>query len=125
MELIQSIVSQLGVTETQAKGGTGLIMGLLKSQLSGSEFDQVKSAVPDVGSLEAAAPNGSGLVGGISKIFSSFGGGDAGGLASLAGGFSKLGLDPEMLGKFLPIIISFLKAKGGDGLGAVVAKALS
>jgi len=47
-----------------------------------------------------------------------------GNLASLAGGFSKLGLDSGMIGKFIPIILSFAQSKGGDVVKKLLEKAL-
>jgi hypothetical protein len=56
------------------------------------------------------------LGGAIGGISSALGGGaeKLGGLASLASGFEGLGLDSGMIGKFVPIIISFVQSKGGD-----------
>lgn len=36
------------------------------------------------------------------------------GLANLAAGFSNLNPDSGMIGKFIPIILSFAQSKGGD-----------
>ena len=56
------------------------------------------------------------MAGALGGLASSLGGGAGklGDLASLAGGFSKLGLDSDMVGKFIPVILSFVQAKGGD-----------
>ena len=51
------------------------------------------------------------------------GGGGLGSLAGLAGGFSKLGLNAGMIVKFLPIILSFLQGKGGEGLKNLLGNA--
>ena len=54
-------------------------------------------------------------------------GGTAGGLAnlaSLAGGFSQLKLDPGMIGKFAPVVLSFLQGKIGKDVAGLVAGAL-
>ena len=45
-------------------------------------------------------------------------------LAQLAGAFEKLGLDPAMVTKFLPIILSFVQKKGGSGLADLLQGAL-
>lgn len=50
--------------------------------------------------------------------------GGVGGLANLAGGFSKLGLDSGMIGKFVPIILSFVQSKGGDAIKGILEKVL-
>jgi len=58
---------------------------------------------------------------------SSFGGsaGNLGALASLAGGFDKLGLDSGMIGKFVPILLDFVRDRGGDGVADLLGKVLS
>lgn len=63
-----------------------------------------------------AVPSGGGFMGALGKIASSLGGGAGklGDLASLAGGFSKLKLDSGMVGKFVPVILSFVQSRGGD-----------
>ena len=43
-----------------------------------------------------------------------------GSLASLAGGFSKLGLDAGMISKVIPIILNFVQSKGGPGVKAIL-----
>jgi len=52
------------------------------------------------------------------------GAGQLGNLASLAGGFSKLGLDSGMIGKFLPIILSFVGDKGSTPIRYILEKVL-
>ena len=129
MELIDQLTKNLGVSETQAKGGAGLIFKQAKEKLSGADFSKVSAAVPGVNSLISAAPaSGGGAPGGLGDLGSMIPGlgGAAGGLGSmagLAGGFSKLGLDSGMIGKFIPIILSFVQSKGGEGLKGIMGKA--
>ena len=49
---------------------------------------------------------------------------EAGGLASLTGGFKSLGLDSGMVSKFVPIILQFVQSKGGNDVKALLGKAL-
>jgi hypothetical protein len=56
MELIEQLVSQLGVNEDQAKGGTGLLLNLAKDKLSGADFGQVSNLIPGADSLMGDAP---------------------------------------------------------------------
>ena len=125
-ELIQQLVSQLGVNADQAKGGAGLLFKIAQSKLGG-DFSKVTQALPAVADLIKAAP----AEGGASKLLgglaSAIGGGKAGGLASLAslaGGFSQLKLDPGMIGKFAPVVLSFLQGKVGKDVAGLVAGAL-
>ena len=127
MELIQTLISQLGISEGQAKGGSGLLLKMAKERLASDEFSQVASAVPGIEGLIASAPESGGVLGALGGIASSLGGGaeQLGNLASLAGGFKNLGLDSGMVGKFVPIIISFVQSKGGETVKNLLQKALT
>ena len=72
-ELIQQLVSQLGVNPDQAKGGAGLLFKVAQSKLGG-DFSKITQALPAVTDLIKAAP----AEGGASKLL--------GGLASAIGG---------------------------------------
>ena len=126
IELIQQLVAGTGVNDQQAEGGAGLLLGLLKDQLASDDFAQVAQAVPGVEGLIDAAPSSEsgGLGGLLGGVVSSLGGSELGNLAALAGGFSKLDLDAGMITKFVPILISFLESKGGEGLASMVGKVL-
>ena len=131
MELIQQLVSGLGINENQAEGGAGLLFQLAKNQLGQGDFAQVASAVPGIEGLMQAAPGlggessggGGGLVG---KVMSMFGGnkggamGNLAGLAGLVGGFSQLGLDAGMVSKFVPIVTSFVQEQGGEQVASLL-----
>ncbi|MBW9269063.1 MAG: DUF2780 domain-containing protein [Candidatus Thiodiazotropha sp. (ex. Lucinisca nassula)] len=126
MELVQQLVSGAGVSQQQAEGGAGLLFGLVKDQLSSGDFSRVTNAVPGIESLIDAAPSedSGGLGGLLGGVASAIGGDQLGNMASLASGFSKLDLDAGMIGKFVPIVLSFLQSQGGDGLSDLVAKVL-
>jgi len=126
MELVQTLMQQLGVSEPQAKGGTGLLLKLASEKLGTGEFSQVKSAFPAVDELMAAAPKPGGLGSALGGLASTFGGGigQLGSLAALAEGFKGLNMDSGMVGKFVPIVLSFFQSKGGDGVKELLAKAL-
>lgn len=125
MDLVNELVSKLGVDPKQAKGGAGMILGLVKDKLGTGEFAKVKEAIPEADALADDAPEaGGGLLGAVGGLASALGAGGAGDLAKLAGGFEKLGLDPDMVGKFVPVILNFVKSKGGDGVGSIVGAVL-
>ena len=86
--------------------------------MSDENFSKVAEVAPDMDQILEDAPETGGLGGAIGLIASGFGG-DAeklGNLASLGNQFEKLGLDSGMIGKFFPIIISFIQSKGGDSV---------
>ena len=49
--------------------------------------------------------------------------GGAGGLASVAGSFKALGLSPDMVSKFVPVLTQFVQSKGGANVGSLLAGA--
>ena len=131
MELVQQLVSNLGVQENQAKGGAGLILKLAQDKLGGGEFAKVASAIPGSDMLLGSAPSeesGGGMMGALGGMAAGMMGGgqgaNLGSLMSLAGGFSKLGMDGNMVTKFFPIILNFVQQKGGADVAGILSKAL-
>ena len=139
MELIQQLVSSLGVNEDQAKGGAGLLFNLAKDKLGAGDFQQITDKIPGVSDLLGAAPTqsaaasaGGGLMGALGGAAAALGAGGLGDklgglgdLASLASGFSQLGLSSDMIGKFAPVVLSFVQSQGGDSLKGLLEKVLS
>lgn len=124
--LVQQLVSVVGVSETQAEGGSGLLLKLLREKLSTSDFAEVSAVIPNAEGLLEAVPGtaGGGLLGALGGLVSGFGGGKFGDLAGLAAGFSKLGLDSSMLGPFLTVLLGYIQRQGGNELAERVKKAL-
>ena len=121
-ELVGQLSKELSITPAQATGGAGALFGVAKSRLSPADFSKVAAAVPGMGSFLKAAPatdNASGL----SSLTGSLPGG-LGGLASAAGSFQKLGLSPDMVGKFVPILTKFVEGKGGASAASLLSGAL-
>ena len=129
MDLINQLVSDLGVSEEQAKGGAGMLFKLAKDKLSGDEFGQIADKVSGLDDMVSAAPDaaGGGLMGAVGGLMSKMGGGssDLGALANLTGGFDKLGLDSGMVGKFVPVVLDFVRNQGGDSVGNLLKGVLS
>ncbi|NLB64896.1 MAG: DUF2780 domain-containing protein [Lentisphaerae bacterium] len=125
-ELVSELVSKLGVENTQAKGGAGLILKLAQEKLGG-DFSKVAAAIPGAKDLISAAPAAAGGAKLIGGLLGSIGGDKAKGLsdlAGLAGGFAQLNLDSGMVTKFVPIILQFAKSKGGQDAMSLLAKVL-
>lgn len=123
-ELVGALTKELGATPEQAAGAAGALFGVAKSRLSADEFSQVAQAVPGIDALLAAAPStsegaGPAGIGGLSKSV-----GTAGSLASAASAFSKLGLKPDLVGKAVPVLTSFVTKSGGANVGQLLAGAL-
>ncbi len=121
-ELVGMLTKQLNVTSDQATGGAGALFGLAKDRLKPEEFSQVSGAVPGMDEFLKAAPKqGSGSA--LGSLGSALSGG-TGGLASVAGAFGSLGLSPDMVSKFIPIISQFVQSKGGSGVASLLMGAL-
>lgn len=120
--LVGQLSKELSISHTQASGGAGALFSLAKSRLSADEFSKVSSAVPGMSGLLKAAPavsqnsELSGLEGALP--------GNMGRTAEAAEAFHKLGMSPEMMGKFVPIMTKFVETKGGSSTASLLEKAL-
>jgi uncharacterized protein VcgC/VcgE DUF2780 len=121
-ELVGALSKELGATPEQAAGAAGSLFGIAKSRLRPEEFSQVAAAVPGMDSLLKAAPKAGGSAG-ISGALSQLGG-SASGLAAATSAFTKLGLSPEMVGKAVPVLTSFVTKSGGAQVGTLLTGAL-
>jgi len=111
-ELVGSLTKELGVTPEQARGGAGSLFSLAKGKMPAADFDKVAKAVPGMDGLLGAAPA---MGGGIGSL---------GTMAAAASAFQKLGLQPAMVSKFVPVLTNFVGSKGGADVGKLLAAAL-
>ena len=125
MELVQELTQQLGINQQQASGGVGLIMGMAKDKLGG-DFHQVAEHVPGVDNLidsapkpepGATVPSPMGALGAATGFLGGKSGSALGQMGKLSGGFKQLGLEPSVMSRFIPIILSFFQRKGGPAKG--------
>lgn len=117
MDIVQQLTESLGVSDSQAKGGAGLLLKLASEKLPGGLLSGIKESIPESASLIAEAPEESGgLLGAVGGLMSGLGGNAAGAgkIASLVQGFSQLDLDGDMVAKFSSTIVAFIRAKAGD-----------
>ena len=121
-ELVGELTKGLSITPQQATGGAGTLFGLAKSRLSPTDFGKVAAAVPGMDSFLKAAPS-TGGGSGLSSLTGSLPG-NLGGMASAATSFQKLGLSPDMVGKFVPILTGFVQNKGGANVASLLSGAL-
>jgi len=120
-ELVAALSKEIGATPDQAAGAAGALFGVAKSRLKPEEFSQVAKAVPGMDTLLKAAPKAGGDATGqaLSKL-----GGSASSLATAASAFSSLGLSPDLVGKAVPVLTSFVSKSGGANVGSLLAGAL-
>ena len=119
-ELVGMLTKALSVTPAQASGGAGALFGLAKTRLNPADFGKVAESVPGIDGLMKSAPAASSSKGlaGLGSV------GGMSGLASVAGPFKKLGMSPDMIAKFVPVLTKFVGAKGGSDTASLLAGAL-
>lgn len=122
-KLIGQLVDLLGVTQSQAEGGAGAVFKQAKGNMNAGDYSQLTSALPGIDSLVKAAPDSGGLAG---KAASMFGGSStsAQGLAALTNSFAKLGLAPDMVEKYVNIIMEYTQSEAGQQTMALLKNAL-
>ncbi len=128
-ELVNILMSQLGVTQPQAEGGAGAIFKTARENLKPDEFKQIESAVPEAESLIKAAPNveeekSTGGFGSLTSMAKQVAPGKLGSAAELSESFDKLGLEKQMIGKFSNIVVDYCKEKGGQVVSSLMQKAI-
>lgn len=121
-ELANQLTKQLSVTPEQATGGAGALFALAKSRMSFTDFSKVATVVPGMNGLLRAAPKAD-ATSGLGGVTGALPGG-LGGLASAAGSFQKLGMSPDMVGKFVPVLTNFVQSKGGSSVASLLSGAL-
>ncbi len=123
-ELVDMLTRNLGVNGAQAEGGAAVLFKAARDKLGGAEFDQLLGGLPGLGDLMKKAPASGGGLGGMLGGLASAVGGNAGLIATIVGGFGKLGLTTDHAKKFVPVIIQFLNTKVGPDVVSKLEKTL-
>jgi hypothetical protein len=105
--LIKNLTTSLGVTPTQAIGGTAAILNDAKGNMKPADFKTLTKQVPQVNTLLSAAP--AGMLG----------------LGSLGSQFSMLGMDASMMDKFSPLVLQYLQNGATPSMDKIVAAAFA
>lgn len=102
--LVGNLTKNLGVTPTQAIGGSAALLNDAKKDMKPADFKTLTTKMPQVGTLLAAAPAATG---------------------TLPSQFSALGMKPEMIGKFTPFLLDYIKSGTTPGMMNLVQAALA
>ncbi len=105
--LISNITTTLGVTPTQAVGGTAALINNAKTNMKPTDFTALTKQVPQAGTLLAAAP--AGLLG----------------TGTLGSQFSVLGMDASMISKFSPLVLQYLQNGATPSMDKILAAAFA
>ncbi|MDD8060883.1 DUF2780 domain-containing protein [Shewanella metallivivens] len=124
-ELVGSVMSQLGLSQTQAEGGLGSLLSLAQTNLGDNDFSQLTSSIPNADSLLAAVPSlssDSGMSGLLSQA------GDLGsalqGSAMVYDAFEKLGISKEYIAPMIDIAKNYLEQSGSEGTVGLLTQGL-
>ena len=93
-DIVGALTGQLGVTPQQATGGVGSMLSYAKTQMSPADFGTVTSALPGADSY-------------IKLAAAALGGGAIDTPAALGSAFSRLGMSPDMVNKFAPVVADY------------------
>jgi hypothetical protein len=94
-QLTKDLAKDLGISEVQATGGAGAMFQQAAEKLSATDFDAISKAVPGVDKYMKAAQN---ALGGAKLT-------DLGGIQEA---FKKLGLKPEQVEQFKPMVLDYV-----------------
>ena len=123
-ELIDQLTTNLGISGVQAEGGAAVLFKAARDKLGGEEFGKLLGSVPGLGDLMMKAPAAGGGLGGMLGGLAGAMGGNAALIATVVGGFGKLGLPADDAKKFVPIILDFLRSKVGPDVVSKLEKTL-
>ena len=110
--LLKAATSQLGLTEDQAKGGVGSYLTLLQEKLSKGDFDKIASYIPGASSYIESAKTLGAVTGPLGNV------------AGLNGALGKLGMSPDTIAKFTPMVTDYSGKLGGENVQKLLAGAL-
>ncbi|MDC0949022.1 DUF2780 domain-containing protein [Gammaproteobacteria bacterium] len=127
-DLIAMLVSQVGVSEEQASGGTAALFNVVKSQLGSDDYSTITEALPAISSVlssNSGESSNSGLLSAATSLLGdSEGGSSLASMAQLATSFSDLGMDGSTLQAFVPVVTNYARDNGGDVVASLIQGAL-
>lgn len=124
--LVGNVMSQLGLSQTQAEGGLGSLLGLAQSSLGSNDYTKLAASIPNADSLLAAAPKLDGNSG-VSGLLSKAGniGSSLQGSAMVLDAFEKIGISKELAMPMINIAKSYLETNGAEGSSDLLMKGLN
>ena len=106
------LAGQLGISRDQAEAGIGGVLGYARERLGAADFS----------SLAAAIPGSDGYLGAASEA--GIDAGSLGGLGDLRSALAGLGIAPETVEQFLPVLTDLVGKVGGEQARSLLATAL-
>ncbi len=127
-ELTNVLVQRLGISPQQAMGGAGALLQVAKTRMNPEAFAKLSQQVPDVSQLLSVVPAlqpQSGLGGLAGKLGGLAGGSSIGTALTAVSIFQQLGMKPETMQKFVPVVVDYVRGNTGDAIAGGLNAALS
>ncbi len=106
--LVSSLSSSLGVTPTQAIGGTAVLLNSAKSKMEPSQYAELTKQTPGLGDILSSGAATS-ILGG----------------SNVNSQFEALGMNSSMVSQFAPVILNYAKGYVSPEIAAALSAALS
>jgi len=119
--LVDILVHRLGVSPQQALGGAGAIFQVAQGNMNPQAFTTLSKSIPGMDTMLGAAPAMSGA--GLSSMMGNSNN-TLGSVAALAASFQQLNLSPDMVGKFIPVVTSYVSKTSGQASANLLQSAL-
>jgi hypothetical protein len=103
---------QLNLTSDQAEGSIGSLLSLANEKLNAGEFDKLAGMIPGADGYLEAARNLGAITGPLKSV------------GDLNQSLSALGITPETIEKFVPMVTQYLGTIGGDEAKALLGQLL-
>lgn len=120
-QLVKLVAERIGVPDSAAEQGIGVLLGLLKDQAGGQPalaklFDSVggAEALADQFPAAAASSGGGGMMGGLLGKAAGLLGGNAGDALSAFAAFKETGLSMDQAKEMMPVVKDFMVENAGQ-----------
>jgi hypothetical protein len=110
--MLGQLSSSLGMTSQQGQGALGSMLMLAQRRLDTGQFQQIAEYIPRYADYIQGARD----MGAFSESVST--------PAQLDTAFSKIGMTPDQVGKFVPAVTGYLEKFGGRGVADLMTGAL-
>lgn len=110
--LVETLGQRLNISDEQAIGGVGALLGLAANRLDPGDSAQLQQRMPGLGQLSAGTLDGGlgglgGLIGGASQLL-----GGIQNLQDVDQVFNVLGMNQGMVGQFAGVMLDYLVQQG-------------
>jgi len=120
-QLTDVLMQRAGVTQAQAQSGIGVLLQLAQSKLKAGEFAQLEQAIPNVQSLLSnVSPE---MLSSVAELASGSGG-TISNLITVVSLFKQLGMTPEQIQQFVPLVLDYVNTQQGATMAKLLGSAI-